>query len=96
MDPLKIEIPGFDHDLFMSGLFVSVFIYSLPGFKCSIKERMLYSSCKSPLVEQLEAKGVTIEKKVRPVAGEATDSRTTDLKFHLGQGILGKEFGFQF
>ncbi|RUS82674.1 hypothetical protein EGW08_009577 [Elysia chlorotica] len=41
-----------------------VFIYSLPGFKCSIKERMLYSSGKSPLVEQLEAMGVVIEKKI--------------------------------
>ncbi|NXR14473.1 TWF1 protein, partial [Semnornis frantzii] len=25
-----------------------VFIYSMPGYTCSIRERMLYSSCKSP------------------------------------------------
>ncbi|KAK7102433.1 twinfilin-1-like [Littorina saxatilis] len=31
-----------------------VFIYSMPGYKCSIKERMLYSSCKSPLVDYIE------------------------------------------
>jgi len=34
--------------------FFSVFIYSMPGYKCPIKERMLYSSCKSNLVEILE------------------------------------------
>lgn len=31
-----------------------VFIYSMPGYSCSIKERMLYSSCKSRLLEELE------------------------------------------
>ncbi|KAH9496320.1 Twinfilin-2-A [Bulinus truncatus] len=41
-----------------------IFIYSMPGYKCSIKERMLYSSCKSPLVEQLASIGIEIEKKI--------------------------------
>ncbi|XP_066490048.1 twinfilin-1 isoform X1 [Tiliqua scincoides] len=31
-----------------------VFIYSMPGYMCSIRERMLYSSCKSPLLEIAE------------------------------------------
>ncbi|XP_041128893.1 twinfilin-2-like [Polyodon spathula] len=31
-----------------------VFIYSMPGYKCSIKERMLYSSCKSRLLDEVE------------------------------------------
>uniref|UniRef100_A0A3Q3IHB6 Twinfilin n=1 Tax=Monopterus albus TaxID=43700 RepID=A0A3Q3IHB6_MONAL len=31
-----------------------VFIYSMPGYSCSIKERMLYSSCKSQLLEEVE------------------------------------------
>ncbi|XP_068615885.1 twinfilin-2-like, partial [Brachionichthys hirsutus] len=31
-----------------------VFIYSMPGYSCSIKERMLYSSCKSRLLEEAE------------------------------------------
>ncbi|XP_064483394.1 twinfilin-1-like [Ornithodoros turicata] len=33
-----------------------VFIYSIPGYQCPVKERMLYSSCKSPLVETIETK----------------------------------------
>ncbi|XP_075403583.1 twinfilin-2 [Tenrec ecaudatus] len=31
-----------------------VFIYSMPGYKCSIRERMLYSSCKSRLLDSAE------------------------------------------
>lgn len=32
----------------------TVFIYSMPGYSCNIKERMLYSSCKSRLLEEVE------------------------------------------
>lgn len=31
-----------------------VFIYSMPGYVCPIKERMLYSSCKGPLLDIVE------------------------------------------
>ncbi|XP_066207317.1 toll-like receptor 9 isoform X3 [Saccopteryx leptura] len=31
-----------------------VFIYSMPGYNCTIKERMLYSSCKSRLLDSVE------------------------------------------
>uniref|UniRef100_A0A4W5R783 Twinfilin actin-binding protein 2b n=1 Tax=Hucho hucho TaxID=62062 RepID=A0A4W5R783_9TELE len=31
-----------------------VFIYSMPGYSCSIKDRMLYSSCKNPLLDEVE------------------------------------------
>ncbi|CAL8386106.1 unnamed protein product [Boreogadus saida] len=31
-----------------------VFIYSMPGYKCSIRDRMLYSSCKNNLLEMVE------------------------------------------
>ncbi|XP_043563632.1 twinfilin-2 isoform X3 [Chiloscyllium plagiosum] len=31
-----------------------VFIYSMPGYKCGIKDRMLYSSCKGPLLDVAE------------------------------------------
>ena len=43
----------------------TVFIYSSPGFKSSIKERMLYASCKEPLISIVEEKlGLPIAKKV--------------------------------
>lgn len=45
--------------------FFVVFIYSMPGYRCPIKERMLYSSCKNELLEVLDAQmGITLVRKV--------------------------------
>lgn len=41
-----------------------VFIYSMPGYNCSIKERMLYSSCKNPFTDAIASLGTEIAKKV--------------------------------
>ncbi|XP_038637018.1 twinfilin-1-like [Scyliorhinus canicula] len=42
-----------------------VFIYSMPGYTCSIRERMLYSSCKSPLIDMLDKQiALEITKKI--------------------------------
>lgn len=52
-----------------------VFIYSMPGYSCSIKERMLYSSCKAPLLELIQSLGVSIAKKLEIDDGaELTES----------------------
>ena len=50
----------------LTNLFISsVFIYTMPGYNCSIKERMLYSSCKASLIDRLESQlGLEITKKV--------------------------------
>uniref|UniRef100_I3JQ43 Twinfilin-1 n=1 Tax=Oreochromis niloticus TaxID=8128 RepID=I3JQ43_ORENI len=53
----------------------TVFIYSMPGYKCSIKERMLYSSCKNPLVDMAENNlQIEIEKKLEIENGEELTS----------------------
>ncbi|XP_002738571.1 twinfilin-1-like [Saccoglossus kowalevskii] len=42
-----------------------VFIYTMPGYSCPIKERMLYSSCKSSVAEVIEQRlGTEIVKKI--------------------------------
>lgn len=42
-----------------------VFIYSMPGYSCSVRERMMYSSCKAPFLETLQSLfGIMISKKV--------------------------------
>jgi twinfilin-like protein len=41
-----------------------IFIYSCPGYKCGVKERMVYSSCKSPLSAALSGMGINLEKKI--------------------------------
>ncbi|XP_014228285.1 twinfilin isoform X1 [Trichogramma pretiosum] len=51
-------------------LSLKVFIYSMPGYNCSIKERMLYSSCKAPLIEFINSLGVEIAKKLEVTSGE--------------------------
>jgi len=48
----------------------SIFIYSMPGYNCSIKERMLYSSCKAPLLTALESQlGLVMEKRMEIASG---------------------------
>uniref|UniRef100_A0A1A9W7D2 Twinfilin n=1 Tax=Glossina brevipalpis TaxID=37001 RepID=A0A1A9W7D2_9MUSC len=46
-----------------------VFIYSMPGYTCSVRERMMYSSCKAPFLEKLRALGVEIVKKLEIDSG---------------------------
>uniref|UniRef100_A0A1A9VG04 Twinfilin n=1 Tax=Glossina austeni TaxID=7395 RepID=A0A1A9VG04_GLOAU len=46
-----------------------VFIYSMPGYTCSVRERMMYSSCKAPFVEKLQAFGIEIVKKLEIDSG---------------------------
>ncbi|XP_044742678.1 twinfilin [Chrysoperla carnea] len=56
-----------------------VFIYSMPGYNCSIKERMLYSSCKAPFLVQIENMGLEIEKKLEIESGsELTEDYLQD------------------
>ena len=45
-------------------IYFAVFVYSMPGYKCSIKDRMLYSTCKGPLLDVAASLGLEIEKKV--------------------------------
>jgi len=38
----------------------------MPGYNCTIRERMLYSTCKAPLLEMVEQQiGLEIGRKVR-------------------------------
>lgn len=49
----------------MCTVLLLVFIYTCPGYSCSVKERMLYSSCKGPVTDVCEQQfGITIAKKV--------------------------------
>ncbi|XP_045534311.1 twinfilin [Papilio machaon] len=41
-----------------------VFIYSMPGYSCSIKERMLYSSCIGTFLDIIEKMGIEIAKRL--------------------------------
>ena len=55
---------------FMTNINVSVFIYSMPGYSISIKERMLYSSCKKAVVDVIEkVYSIPVAKKIEVDSG---------------------------
>ncbi|CAJ1056273.1 twinfilin-1-like isoform X1 [Xyrichtys novacula] len=57
----------------------TVFIYSMPGYNCSIRDRMLYSSCKNPLIDMVERTlQIEIEKKLEIDNG---DDLTSDFLY---------------
>lgn len=41
--------------------YIAVFVYSMPGYKCPIKDRMLYSTCKGPLLDVATGSNVELE-----------------------------------
>ena len=41
-----------------------VFIYSMPGYNCSVKERMMYSSSKAPFLDAIASLGLEITKRL--------------------------------
>ncbi|KAM9375547.1 twinfilin-1a [Pholidichthys leucotaenia] len=64
-DTPRYHIFNFKHSHEGDNLESTVFIYSMPGYKCSIKDRMLYSSCKIPFVDMVEnTLKIEIEKKL--------------------------------
>lgn len=59
-----------------------VFIYSMPGYNCSIKERMLYSSCKNGVVSNIEELGIEISKKIEVDSGEELTADFLQAELH--------------
>eukprot|EP00047_Mylnosiga_fluctuans_P018983 m.77171 g.77171 ORF g.77171 m.77171 type:complete len:351 (+) comp7907_c0_seq5:764-1816(+) len=53
-DQARYHVFNYKHDHEGEALQSLVFVYSCPGYKCGVKERMLYSSCKGPLISTLE------------------------------------------
>ena len=70
----------------------SVFIYTMPGYNCSIKERMLYSSCKNALVEQIERLGVAVEKKVEVDSGDELTEQFLMSELHPAKNLNRPKF----
>lgn len=64
-DDARYHIYNYKHTFGGKRLTTPIFIYTMPGYKCSIKARMLFSSCKGPLLTDLEQQfGITFEKKL--------------------------------
>uniref|UniRef100_A0A1B6CRZ5 Twinfilin n=1 Tax=Clastoptera arizonana TaxID=38151 RepID=A0A1B6CRZ5_9HEMI len=69
-DEARYHLFNFNHTHEGDKMEAVVFIYSMPGYTCSIKERMLYSSCKATLLNNIEnSMGLKIEKKLEIDSG---------------------------
>merc|ERR1712173_2079 len=69
-DSAKYHVFRFKHSHESDYLESNVFIYSMPGYSVSIKERMLYSSCKNAVVDVIEkVYNIEISKKVEVDGG---------------------------
>ncbi|KAI5756249.1 twinfilin isoform X2 [Diaphorina citri] len=68
-DSARYHLFNFRHEFEGKIIDSVVFIYSMPGYSLPIKERMLYSSCKAPLLENLHHLGLTIDKKLEIDSG---------------------------
>lgn len=63
-DQARYHIYLFKHNHESDYLESFVFIYTMPGYTCSVKERMIYSSYKGPFLDSLKKYGMEITKKV--------------------------------
>lgn len=61
-DEARYHIFRFDHVHEGDHLKSIIFIYSMPGYVCPVRERMMYSSCKAPFIEKLQSNGIEISK----------------------------------
>jgi len=74
-DKPRYHLFKYPHSFEGADITSNLFIYSMPGYECSIKERMLYSSCRNAVVDQIGAHhGVAFDKKMEVDSGsELTD-----------------------
>ncbi|KAJ8870590.1 hypothetical protein PR048_029613 [Dryococelus australis] len=70
-----------------------LFIYSMPGYSCSIKERMLYSSCKGPLTEMIESQiGLPVVKKLEIDSGDELTEEFLQDEIHPKKNLHRPKF----
>lgn len=92
-DHARYHFFNFKHTHEGDQLFSNVFIYSMPGYNCSIKERMLYSTCKNPLMDYVEKHlQMEIARKVEIDDGKELTSDFLYAEIHPPTNIVKKQF----
>jgi len=92
-DSARYHVFRFKHNHEGDYLDSDVFIYTMPGYSVSIKERMMYSSCKNAVVDVLEKTfKLKVEKKIEVESGpELTEQFLYD-ELHPNQMLAKKMF----
>lgn len=66
----RYHLYRYSHDFEGANVDSILFIYSMPGYECSIKERMLYSSCRNAVVDQIiKHHNLSVDKKLEVDSG---------------------------
>ncbi|XP_065347245.1 twinfilin [Cloeon dipterum] len=92
-DAARYHIFNFKHTHEGDYMESNVFIYSMPGYNCSIKERMLYSSCKAPLLDVIENHfGVAIAKKLEIDSGDELTQEFLQDELHPKKNLHRPKF----
>ncbi|XP_063218013.1 twinfilin [Bacillus rossius redtenbacheri] len=92
-DCARYHLYNFKHTHEGDYLETLVFIYSMPGYSCSIKERMLYSSCKGPLIEMIESQiGLKIAKKLEIDSGDELTEEFLQDEIHPKKNLHRPKF----
>jgi len=70
-----------------------IFIYTMPGYACSVKERMLYSSCKAPLLGGCEdVLKMEIAKKLEVSEGSELTAEFLQDELHPQKNVHRQKF----
>ncbi|CAH1783027.1 unnamed protein product [Owenia fusiformis] len=69
-----------------------VFIYSMPGYSCSIKERMLYSSGRAPFLDFIEQIGLEVAKKIEIDDGKELTEDFLQDEVHPKKNVAKQKF----
>ncbi|KAJ8245692.1 hypothetical protein GJAV_G00273460 [Gymnothorax javanicus] len=71
----------------------NVFIYSMPGYSCSVRERMLYSSCKGAMMDMIENNlKIEIERKIEIDDGDELTAEFLYDEVHPKQHVHKQKF----
>lgn len=82
----------FDHTHEGDYLKSTTFIYTMPGYNCSIKDRMLYASSKNAVVEVLENDGIEIIKKIEVDSGSELTEEFLQDELHPKKNVHQTKF----
>lgn len=64
----------------------------MPGYKCSIKDRMLYSTCKGPLLDVAASLGLEIEKKIETSDPKELNEEFLHDQLHPRKDLIRQKF----
>lgn len=91
-DAPRYSVFNFKHNHEGDNIESAVFVYSCPGYQCSIKERMLYSTAKGPLIDSIEAMGINLVKKLEIGEGSEFTSEWLYDQLHPVKTVFKPKF----